>query len=107
MLHLPVGVALVAALDGRWFFSVDVGRRDAADAPADATRDATRDAALDARGRRADALADAILSGSLEDEPADSTAGCVPAPPPPSRTNWTRLIPPPVLTGHVSSLLPY
>ena len=24
--------------------------------------------------------------------------------PPPSRTNWTRLVPPPVLTGHVSSL---
>ena len=30
------------------------------------------------------------------------------APPPPSsRTNWTRLVPPLVLTGHVSSLLPY
>ena len=28
------------------------------------------------------------------------------APPPPSRTNWTRLVPSPVLTGHVSSLLP-
>jgi hypothetical protein len=68
----------VAALDGRWFFSVDVSRRDAADDPADAKRDA----ALDARGRRADALADAILSGSLEDEPADSTAGCVPGPMP-------------------------
>ena len=25
---------------------------------------------------------------------------------PPSRTDWTRLVPPPVLTGHVSSLLP-
>jgi len=25
-------------------------------------------------------------------------------PPPPSRTDWTRLVPPPVLTGHVSSL---
>jgi hypothetical protein len=24
------------------------------------------------------------------------------APPPPSRTNWTRLVPPPVLIGHVS-----
>ena len=31
----------------------------------------------------------------------------VPSPPPPSRTDWTRLVPPPVLTGHVSSLLPY
>jgi hypothetical protein len=30
-----------------------------------------------------------------------------PPPPPPSRTNRTRLVPPPVLTGHVSSLLPY
>jgi len=28
-------------------------------------------------------------------------------PPPPSRTDWTRLVPPPVLTGRVSSLLPY
>ena len=28
-------------------------------------------------------------------------------PPPPSRTNWTRLVHPSVLTGHVSSLLPY
>jgi hypothetical protein len=27
--------------------------------------------------------------------------------PPPSRTNWTRLVPSPVLTGHVSSLPPY
>jgi hypothetical protein len=28
-------------------------------------------------------------------------------PPPPSRTTWTRLVPPSVLTGHVSYLLPY
>jgi len=27
--------------------------------------------------------------------------------PPPARTDWTRLVPPFVLTGHVSSLLPY
>jgi len=27
--------------------------------------------------------------------------------PPPPRTEWTRLVPPPVLTGHVSSLPPY
>ena len=27
--------------------------------------------------------------------------------PPPSRTDWTHLVPSPVLTGHVSSLLPY
>ena len=26
---------------------------------------------------------------------------CMSAPPPPSRTNWTRLVPPSVLTGHV------
>ena len=30
-----------------------------------------------------------------------------PPPPPPPSTNRTRLVPPPVLTGHVSSLLPY
>jgi len=30
----------------------------------------------------------------------------IPRPPPPSRTDWTRLVPPPVLTRHVSSLLP-
>jgi len=30
-----------------------------------------------------------------------------PAPPLPSRTNWTRLVPPSLVTGHVSSLLPY
>ena len=29
------------------------------------------------------------------------------APPPPSRTDWTRLVPPPVLTGHVSSRSPH
>jgi hypothetical protein len=29
----------------------------------------------------------------------------LPLPPPPSRTNWTRLVPAPVLSGHVSSLL--
>jgi len=27
-----------------------------------------------------------------------------PPPPPPCRTNWTRLVPPPVLSGHVASL---
>ena len=31
----------------------------------------------------------------------------LPSPPPPSRTDWTRRVPPPVLTGHASSLLPY
>ena len=29
------------------------------------------------------------------------------SPPLPSRTNWTRLVPRPVLSGHVSSLAPY
>jgi hypothetical protein len=33
--------------------------------------------------------------------------GGPPSPPPPSRTNWTRLVPPSVLIGHVWSLLPY
>jgi hypothetical protein len=31
---------------------------------------------------------------------------CAPPPPPPFCTNWTRLVPPSVLTGHGSSLLP-
>jgi len=35
--------------------------------------------------------------------PAEHSRGARP-PPPPSRTEWTRLVPPPVLTGHVSSL---
>ena len=33
-------------------------------------------------------------------------AGLGAGPPPPSRTNWTRLVHPSVLTGHVSSLSP-
>ena len=33
--------------------------------------------------------------------PAEHSRGARP-PPPPSRTEWTRLVPPPVLTGHVS-----
>jgi hypothetical protein len=39
----------------------------------------------------------------------DGEDGPFDEPPPlsPSRTNWTRLVPPPVLTGHVSSLFPY
>ena len=40
--------------------------------------------------RRAAGVCDAPLSSSS----------------PPLRTDWTRLVPPPVLTGHVSSLLP-
>jgi hypothetical protein len=37
---------------------------------------------------------------------ADDGARAPPFPSPPSRTNWTRLVPSPVLTGHVSSLPP-
>jgi hypothetical protein len=37
-------------------------------------------------------------------EPAHCGAGGPPPPPPPSRTKWTRLVHPSVLTGHVSSL---
>ena len=58
------------------------------------------------------ALADAAAGRSawvdkqLKGNPVFSRVG-VPPPPPSSRTDWTRLVPPPVLTGHVSSLLPY
>ena len=46
--------------------------------------------------------------GSAEEAraPWDYTAQD-PPPPLPSRTNWTRLVPHPVLSGHVSSLAPY
>ena len=48
------------------------------------------------------------LHGALEQELQQVFKGSArkAPPPPPSRTDWTRLVPPPVLTGHVSSLLP-
>ena len=39
--------------------------------------------------------------------PRVGAAAFPPLPPPSPRTNWTRLVPRPVLTGHVSSLAPY
>ena len=47
----------------------------------------------------------AVLSGSSSSpSPAPSSRTRCRSPPPPSlRTDWTRLVPPPVLTGHVSS----
>ena len=48
-----------------------------------------------------------ILSGEaarLFQRPVPPAPACLP--PPPFRTDWTRLVPPPVLTGHVSFLLP-
>jgi hypothetical protein len=51
-------------------------------------------------GRRRGGCARAWALGASSPPPA-------PPLPPPSRTNWTRLVPPSVLTGHVSSLLPY
>jgi hypothetical protein len=62
--------------------------------PPDAGEHTAALAALRARPQRPDSLL-AELDRSL------------PPLPPPSRTNWTRLVPPSVLTGHVSSLLPY
>ena len=54
------------------------------------------------------AHAGAVLAAAVCDEGARyvtaAVDGCVPPPPrPPSCTDWTRLVPPPVLTGHVSS----
>jgi Tfp pilus assembly pilus retraction ATPase PilT len=49
-------------------------------------------------GRAAEQDADPLL--------AFFSTRAVRASPPPSRTDWTRLVPPSVLTGHVSSLLP-
>ena len=64
--------------------------------------------ALQARPRPACALRAAIppvpLSPSL---PLPLSPSLNPPPPSPyTRTDWTRLVPPPVLTGHVSPLLP-
>ena len=64
-------------------------------------------------GRGAQILAGGACGVSLAElvaapEGAALVARCAaPTPPPPSRTNWTRLVPPSVLTGHVSSLLLY
>jgi len=57
-----------------------------------ATRSLTR------AGRRQLAARGAILGPPAPEAPP---------PPAPSRTDWTSLVPPPVLTGHVSSLVPY
>jgi acetyl esterase/lipase len=51
---------------------------------------------------RALAVVDLIRAEGLQPDAVSYTV-----PPPPSRTNWTRLVPPPVLTGRVASLLPY
>jgi hypothetical protein len=52
-----------------------------------------------ARGERADA--------QLPSTRALLTPGAVEPPPPPSHTNWTRLLHPSVLIGHVSSTYPF
>ena len=52
----------------------------------------------------------ALTMRELQVDPALTAQRAVrppPPPSPPSRTDWTRLVPPHVLTGHVSSLLPY
>jgi hypothetical protein len=77
-----------------------------------------RDALMEAAGG-VDAVRGKLRAGAVVPPPREweqplanelSDAALLVAPPPvppPSRTNWTRLVPPPVLTGHVSSLLPY
>ena len=52
------------------------------------------------RGARAAAPRAGALSAVVDATEQVST-------PFPPRTDWTRLVPPPVLTGHLSSLLPY
>jgi hypothetical protein len=49
--------------------------------------------------------ADPLFLERLSQEMVDCSFEAPPLPP--SRANWTRLVPPSVLTGHVSSLLPY
>ena len=59
---------------------------------------------------------DTLYRGNLRQPPTAASAGArgrcgarIPLPPlpPPSRTNWTRLVPPSVLTGHVSPRYPF
>ena len=47
----------------------------------------------------------ARAAGGRAEEAEARAAATEARPRPPSRTNWTRLVPPPVLTGHVSSPL--
>jgi hypothetical protein len=49
--------------------------------------------------------AGAGAAGAEEESGGGQARAELPPPPPPLRTNRTRLVPPPVLTGHVSSLL--
>ena len=57
------------------------------------------------RGRRAGRAPRPVVSGRpVSKMPARAAAGSGARGPLPSRTEWTRLVPPPVLTGHVSSL---
>ena len=44
---------------------------------------------------------------SLEGETGETQVSTTPPPPPSPRSNWTRLVLPPVLSGHVSSFTPY
>ena len=70
-----------------------------------AARDAAERRAEDAEAR---CKALAARSEAASDESGDGGCAVQPVDPPlPSRTNWTRLVPRPVLTGHVSSLAPY
>jgi len=57
-----------------------------------------RRAGDDARRLRAQ-----VSRSSLCCQSPRATGPARPVPPPPSRTDWTRLVPPPVLAGHVSS----
>jgi len=60
-------------------------------------------AEADARLMRAEQWANTKRAMELQDVGYEHPS----PPPPPCRTNWTRLVPPPVLSGHVSSLPPY
>ena len=53
------------------------------------------------RPPRAPGSAHARAAGQVPSEPGADVQAFIP--PPPSRTDWTRLVPPPVLTGHASA----
>ena len=77
-----------------------------------ASSSAARNAARRSDGRCASARDSPACPGrarrlSKKRVEASRPGGSPPPFPLPSRTNWTRLVPRPVLTGHVSSLAPY
>ena len=69
---------------------------------------AARAAAEEAAARERAAAEEYQGMRAAADRAAEEVRGLfVASPPPPSRTDWTRLVPRPVLIGHAASFTPY